>query len=227
MPIGSVIGQDRNDQRIVRTTHLAPADCTARRVETVVRAARKTPWKIPLRLNGAARGCGLLRDFVLCDDAFEPRDILQQALAGQDQKVIAEFRILKVDLEQLFVGYDQYLTVLCAFDRPGPPFIGRKEAKFAHEMSRRMFDADFGDQEFSGDRQEHFVSFIVLSEQYIALAIFARCHKRLEPLHRHIALRRNACLLDEREHLTETNSIDWKHQEIQKKRLDVPGERTR
>jgi hypothetical protein len=29
-----------------------------------------------------ACGSSLLRDFVLCDNSFEPRDILQQALAG-------------------------------------------------------------------------------------------------------------------------------------------------
>jgi hypothetical protein len=54
---------------------------------------------MPCRLTRAA-GCSLLRDFVLCDDCFEPRDVLQQAPAGQDQEVIAKLRILKVDVEQ-------------------------------------------------------------------------------------------------------------------------------
>src|SRR5712672_3450930 len=47
----------------------------------------------------AARSRGLLRKFVLGDNRLEPRDILQQALAGQDQEVIAELRILEVDLQ--------------------------------------------------------------------------------------------------------------------------------
>ncbi|MGY3594941.1 hypothetical protein ACVIGB_002990 [Bradyrhizobium sp. USDA 4341] len=46
----------------------------------------------------------LRRDFVLRDDGFGPREIFQQALAGQDKEVIAELRVLEVDLEQLFVA---------------------------------------------------------------------------------------------------------------------------
>ena len=46
----------------------------------------------------------LRRDLVLRDDGFGPREIFQQALAGQDKEVIAELRVLEVDLEQLFVA---------------------------------------------------------------------------------------------------------------------------
>jgi hypothetical protein len=46
-------------------------------------------------------------------------------------------------------------------------------------------------------------------------------------LHRRIALGRGARLLDEGEHLTETNGIHGRQQEIQEKRLDVVGERTK
>src|SRR6266853_6502312 len=44
----------------------------------------------------AARTRSLQRDFVLCDDCFEPRDVFEQALAGQHEEVVTELRILKV-----------------------------------------------------------------------------------------------------------------------------------
>ena len=53
-------------------------------------------------MSSVARVC--CAAFFLCDNSFQSRDVFQQALAGQDQEVIAELRILKVDLEQLFVG---------------------------------------------------------------------------------------------------------------------------
>ena len=119
----------------------------------------------------------LLRGFFLCDNSFQSRDVFQQALAGQDQKVIAELRVLKVDLEQLFVGDGQHVTVLDAFDGRGSPVIGRQKTEFAHQLSRRKFDADFLHKEFSGDGQQHFVGGIVLPEQDVALAVFALGHE--------------------------------------------------
>jgi hypothetical protein len=44
--------------------------------------------------------CSLL----LRDDPFQPCDIFQQAVTGQDENVIAELRILKVDFKQLFIS---------------------------------------------------------------------------------------------------------------------------
>ena len=73
----------------------------------------------------AARSHGLRRDFVLRNDSVKPRDILQQALAGQDEKVIAELRVLKVDLEQLLISDGQDMAILGAFDRRRPPVVGR------------------------------------------------------------------------------------------------------
>ena len=81
-------------------------------------------------------------------------------------------RVLKVDLEQLFVGDCQHVTVLDAFDGRDPPVIGRQKTEFAHQLSRWKFDADFLHQEFSGDGQHHFVGGIVLPEQDVALAVF-------------------------------------------------------
>ena len=132
-------------------------------------------------LSYVVRGCRPPQGFFLCDNSFQPRNVLQQALAGQDEKVITELRILKVDFEQLFISYGHHLPVLDAFDGRGSPLIGSKETKFAHETSRRKFDADFRDQKLSCDRQEHFVSCIILLEQCVAPAIFSFGHERLEP----------------------------------------------
>src|SRR5450631_772005 len=57
------------------------------------------------------RSRGLLRRFALRDDTLQPADIFQKPLAGQNQKVIAELRVLEVDLQQLFVGDGQHVRV--------------------------------------------------------------------------------------------------------------------
>ena len=63
-------------------------------------------------LSYVVRGRRLPQGFFLCNNSFQPRNVLQQALAGQDEKVITELRILKVDLEQLFIGYGQHYARL-------------------------------------------------------------------------------------------------------------------
>src|SRR6266436_3066583 len=75
-------------------------------------------------LMRAARSRSLLREFVLGDNCLEPRDIFQQPLAGQDQEVIAELRILEVDLQQLLIADGQHMPVLGAFDRRRTAVIG-------------------------------------------------------------------------------------------------------
>ena len=55
-------------------------------------------------LSYVARGCSPPQGFFLCNDSFQPRNVLQQALAGQDEKVITELRILKVDFENPETG---------------------------------------------------------------------------------------------------------------------------
>ena len=67
----------------------------------------------------------LRRDLVLRDDCLGPREIFQQALAGQDKEVIAELRVLEVDLKQLFIADSQDAAILDTFDRRGPAVVGR------------------------------------------------------------------------------------------------------
>ena len=64
-------------------------------------------------------------------------------------------------------------------------------------------------------------------EQSVAPTIFALGHERFEPLHRGIALRRDTCLLDQIEHLTEANGIDRQQQQIREKSRNVSGERAK
>src|ERR1700757_1890946 len=70
------------------------------------------------------RGCRLSRRFLLCESCFQPRDVFlealvvfQEALAGQDEEIIAELRILKVDFKQPLIGDAQDLSVFYALDR--------------------------------------------------------------------------------------------------------------
>src|SRR6202008_3614527 len=91
----------------------------------------------------------LRRDLVLRDDGFGPREIFQQVLAGQDKEVIAELRVLEVDLEQLFIADSQDAAILDAFDRGGPAVVGREETKLAHQTPRRKFGVNFDDPEFA------------------------------------------------------------------------------
>ena len=75
----------------------------------------------------AIRGWGLSRRFLLRESCFQPRDVflealvvLQEAVAGQDEEIIAELRILKVDFKQPFISYGP-VRLLCT--RPSP-FVG-------------------------------------------------------------------------------------------------------
>jgi hypothetical protein len=102
--------------------------------------------------------------FSLCESCFQPRDVFLEALAGQDEEIIAELRILKVDFKQPFVSYGQDLSVFYALDRHGSSVVRRKEAKFAHDASWRMLDADFLDQKLTRDGEKHFGSRITLPE---------------------------------------------------------------
>src|SRR6516165_2515688 len=181
----------------------------------------------------AIRGWGLSRRFLLCESCFQPRDVFQEALvvfehalAGQDEEIIAELLItLKVDFKQPFISYGQDLAVFYAFDRSGSSVIGRKKAKFSHVTSWRKLDADFLDQELSCDGEKHFGSRITLPEQSVAPAISAFAHERFEPFHRHVTLRRVACLLNELEQLAEANGIDRQQQQIKQKGRDASGKR--
>src|SRR5580704_9386202 len=99
--------------------------------------------------------CSLQLSLVLLDDCFKPRNVLDQAIAGETEKVIAELRILEIDFEQPVVGDGQHLPALDTFDGLRPFVVGRDETKLPHETPRRQLDADFGDEKFSGDRQVH------------------------------------------------------------------------
>src|SRR6516165_665210 len=59
------------------------------------------------------------------------------------------------------------------------------------------------------------------------LAIFAFGHEWFEPFHRHVTLRRVACLLNELEQLTEANGIDRQQQQIKQKGGDASGKRAK
>src|SRR5882757_2741517 len=149
----------------------AVATTPAQRLGVLLRSLHPAVSAFPERVVGSACASSfsrlaqrIPRGFLLCDSSFQPRDVLQQALAGQDEEVIAELRILEVDFKQPFISYGQHLPVLYTFDRRGSPLIGRKEAKFTHKTSRRKFNADFRDQKLSCDRQEHFGSCIILLE---------------------------------------------------------------
>src|SRR5579885_3534474 len=56
---------------------------------------------------------------------FEPRDVLQQALARELQEIEPELRVLEVELAQFFVAQRQHLAVGDAFERGGAPVLGR------------------------------------------------------------------------------------------------------
>ena len=47
--------------------------------------------------------------------------------------------------------------------------FGVDEAELAHHAARREFNADFGDQKFSGDGEEHFLGDVAFVEQHFAL----------------------------------------------------------
>src|SRR5262245_20420168 len=83
-------------------------------------------------------------DPALLNNLFKTRDVLQKTFAGEAEKIIAELRILEVDLQQSVIGHGQDFTILSAFDRLRPSIVGRQEAELTHETSGRDLDAEFG-----------------------------------------------------------------------------------
>src|SRR5262249_59443634 len=73
--------------------------------------------------------------FKLCHARCRLSRRFLELLAGQDEEIIAELRILKVDFKQPFISYGQDLSVFYALDRHGSSVVRRKEAKFAHDAS--------------------------------------------------------------------------------------------
>ena len=102
--------------------------------------------------------------FLYQTPSFRWCDVLQQTLTGEDEEVVAELLILKVDFKQPFISYGQDLSVFYALDRCGSSAIGRKEAKFSHETSWQKLDADFFDEKLPCDGEEHFRSGVILPE---------------------------------------------------------------
>src|SRR3984885_12137992 len=83
----------------------------------------------------ARRRWGVL---VLRDDALESCDVFQQALAGQHQEVVTELRILEIDFQELLVGDREHVAVFETGHGRRALVVGREEAEFAHQPSRRQ-----------------------------------------------------------------------------------------
>src|SRR5262245_8255896 len=81
-----------------------------------VASQRASPSSVLLIAVGLVLFRALGLRLVLIDNSLQPRDVLEQTLGAQSQEVIAELRILEVDLEQPVVGDGQHLPVLGAFE---------------------------------------------------------------------------------------------------------------
>ena len=162
------------------------------------------------RGTNSTRVCGdtLQLDFALFNDSFEACIVLEKAIAGEAEKIIAEVRVPKVDLEQSVITDGQHSSILYAFDGCSPFVIGRKKAKFSHETSRRKFNANFSHQIFSCGCQKHLFGCLSFPKQDIPFAVVASVHKRLEPVHCQIALHRDPRLLNEFDNLEKTQTVD-------------------
>src|SRR5690242_12001890 len=79
--------------------------------------------------------------FVLLHHPFETSDVLQQALAGQTEQVVSEFRILEVKLEQRFIRNGEDVAVFEALNRLRPPVLRRSKTELAHNTPGRQLNA--------------------------------------------------------------------------------------
>src|SRR5208283_2068801 len=121
-------------------------------------------------------------DLSLRDASLKTCNVLQQALGGKTEKVVAELRILEIDFEQSVIGDSQHGAILDTFDRLRPSVVRREKTQFAHNAPGRKFDADFFNQKFSGDRKVHLIGRLPFAKQHVAAAIVTPVHKRLEPV---------------------------------------------
>src|SRR5262249_61395497 len=95
----------------------------------------------------SVRSCLQLR-VGLRQPRFQTRDVLNEPLGRKPKKVIAKLRILKVQLEQLFIGNGQNVAILEAAYCLRPPVVRIDEAQLAHDTSSRQFDTDLVDEKF-------------------------------------------------------------------------------
>src|SRR6267154_5670292 len=68
--------------------------------------------------------------------------LCSSSLAGENEEVIAELGILKVNLQQFVVLDRQHLTGVDALYRRRSSIVRCQEAKLSHQTSRQNFDAE-------------------------------------------------------------------------------------
>ena len=110
------------------------------------------------------------------------------------------------------------MAAFAAFDAAGPVRAGGQQAQLAKNLTRLEFDIELGDQVLAFDRQEHFVGEFAFAEENVSLAVFAPGHERLEPVHRQIAARGAAHLLDQFDHLIKAIGVQRQQQAVEENR---------
>jgi hypothetical protein len=120
-PLGEVMAMLEGQCAVVRlglvasrSTTIASAGENPKEIGKMSRSFERARAMLHRRSLRAAHRRRRLRALGLRDNAFEPRDIFQEALAREHEKVITELRVLKVDLEQLLVSDAQHMPVLDA-----------------------------------------------------------------------------------------------------------------
>lgn len=76
--------------------------------------------------------------FILAHELlFEARNIVEETLSRQPQKIETELRVLEIKLFDLLVAGSQNFTVFHALDGLGSPIIGRKKAQVSENLPGR------------------------------------------------------------------------------------------
>ena len=172
------------------------------------------------QIRGLGRlGCGQ-RSAAFLDKTLKARKVLQKAIAGQTKKVVSEFRIVQIDLTQPVVANSQDLAILDALDRLRPVVAGRDKAEFAQDAPGGNFDTNFGHQEFSRHRQEHFRGGVAFVKQHVALLVGSCRHEWPQPVQRQIAPSRASRLFDQVADLEQPDEVDRQRQQIEKELRD-------
>jgi hypothetical protein len=147
---------------------------------------------------------------------FCPLLVFQQPAAGEPEEMESKFRILEIERAHFIIGQRQYAAGFDALDRLRPVIARRQQSEFAEDLAGLKLDVPFDHEVFAGLGQEHFVGKVALVKENVALAIFPPFHVGPQPIHRQVGARRDANLLDQRQHLIEADRMHRQQQRIKR-----------
>src|SRR5262249_45461820 len=121
---------------------------------------------------------------------LKARDIFEQTLGRQPQKIESELRVLKIKLFDLLIAGGKDLSVFHALDGLSATIIWRQKSQVSENLTGRELDSHFPETIPTAHAVIHCVGRIPLIKYNVPFAKTAPSHERLEPIDRGFAIGR-------------------------------------